>query len=139
MNTKYHDRAAASQIINKKLTIMSKKIIFLFGLIFLASSFKMNPSEGDLGLKMGTYTLSTSYSSETENIVSGIVFKEDKSFTYFDRSKKTEIQGTWKIENNFVILSSESKLPIKNKWEIDSNKKCLKSRKGLAFLRVCNC
>lgn len=116
-----------------------KKIIFLFSIILLASSFKMTASEDNLELKMGTYALSTSYNEESENIVSGIVFKEDKTFTYFDKVKKVEIQGTWKIENNFVILSSESKLPIKNKWEIDSNKKCLKARKGLAFYRVCNC
>lgn len=65
----------------------------------------------------------------------------DKTFHYVNNSvpgKAIDVTGTWEQKGTSIILKNySSAFPINDKWKLDGDK-CLKSRKGLEFTRLCN-
>jgi hypothetical protein len=49
-----------------------------------------------------------------------------------------DLNGNWEQKGNQIILKDyPNEVSIHNVWKIDKNGKCLKSRKGLNFRRLC--
>jgi hypothetical protein len=116
------------------------KILCSLLAIFTLMSFNRHKSHEKLQLKTGTYGVCTCGNS-TESSVK-LILNKDFTFHYTDNSypgKKTDVKGNWVLNDNTVTLKDyTSDLSIHNKWTIDRNEKCLKSRKGLNFTRLCN-
>ncbi len=70
-----------------------------------------------------------------------LTISKDFSFHYIhncNHKKPIDVRGTWILLNNTVILKDyKSDVSINDKWKIDKNSKCLKSRHGMEFLRIC--
>src|SRR5687767_6857890 len=116
-----------------------KKLIFLFALPALLAmlSFKTEAPK----LLTGTYGVCSCGGTQSTSKVE-LTLNEDKTFHYFDNtnpSKAVDIKGSWVLSGNTVILKDyQSAFPIHTKWRVDKNGKCLKSRKGLEFTRLCH-
>jgi hypothetical protein len=71
-----------------------------------------------------------------------LTINDDFTFHYFDNCnplKILDIKGNWALENKTIVLKDyTSDFSIHNKWKIDNNEKCLKSRKGLEYTRLCH-
>ncbi len=118
---------------------MKQAKLFLTILVVLATmSFgDKNPAEK---VKKGTY--GACGCGETSSTKMELILNEDFTFHYFDNynpSKIIDVKGNWSLNENTIILKDyKSDIVINNKWEMDANEKCLKSRKGLAFTRICH-
>ncbi len=81
-------------------------------------------------------------SCEGKATVIELSINEDFTFRYLNKNNPSEIidvSGKWELKNNTIILKDyTSDFPIHEKWAIDKNEQCLKSRKGLYFMRLCN-
>lgn len=70
-----------------------------------------------------------------------LTIKEDFSFRFIHNcnpNKPIDVRGAWILLNNTVILKDyKSDVSINKKWKIDNNSKCLKSRHGMEFIRIC--
>lgn len=70
-----------------------------------------------------------------------LTINEDFTFHYVDNfnpKKMIDLKGTWTLNENAILLKDyKSEFRIHDKWQIDNNEKCLKSRKGLEFTRLC--
>lgn len=71
------------------------------------------------------------------------MLNEDYTFHYVDFSnskKPIDIKGNWKLKDNTILLENYTPTSsISNKWKLEENQKCIKSRSGLAFIRLCDC
>lgn len=71
-----------------------------------------------------------------------LIINQDFTFHYFDNSnsaKKIDLNGNWTFVNNAIVLKNyKSDFSICDKWRVDKNGKCLESRSGLAFTRLCH-
>lgn len=69
-----------------------------------------------------------------------LVINEDQTFHYYnvtDPSKKIDVTGNWVLDGNTIVLKNyKSDYPIHNRWKMDD--KCLRSRLGMNFTRLCN-
>lgn len=102
--------------------------------LFLGLSSFTSSDKPQKSIKSGFYQI-----SYTNSLKKGILLLEDKTFIYVDSEKSVEIKGTFIVVNEKLILkATEGKLPIQEIWKIDSEN-CIKTRKGLTFIRVCNC
>ncbi len=107
--------------------------------VFTLQSFKSGHPTKKLNLKTGTYGVCTCAESSTKV---ELIINDDHTFHYFDNSdpsKIIDVKGNWIINDNTISLKDyKSDFAIHNKWTIDDNEKCLKSRKGLNFTRLCH-
>jgi hypothetical protein len=109
------------------------KIFILFPILLLCfgfTSFKNPPAK----ISPGIYSLNQNSSNES---IEYIEINDDFTFKYFNKNSQTK--GTYSLESGNLILESSEQLPISKTWKIDANEKCIKSRRGLAFIRICNC
>lgn len=117
---------------------MKRQLLLATLVILTIMSFKdKNPAKK---VKTGVYGVcncGTENSSKVE-----LTINEDFTFHYFDNfesEKIIDIKGKWSLSDNTIILNDfKSDFRIPDKWQIDNNEKCLKSRKGLAFNRLCH-
>ena len=122
---------------------MKKQTLILTMLIALTlMSFKSHRPSEKLKLKTGVYGICNCDSLSKSSLKIELTINEDFTFHYFNNSIPTKIldvQGSWTLNDNTVFLKDyHSDFPINNKWTIDKNGKCLKSRKGLEFSRLCH-
>ncbi|MFN0202132.1 MAG: hypothetical protein ACKVTZ_11465 [Bacteroidia bacterium] len=82
---------------------------------------------------------------EKEQVLSpqiALSLHENATFEYVDATnpnKQIKAKGQWLVKNNEIRLtSSPSVSGTPSQWIIDKNEKCLKTRKGLTFIRLCN-
>lgn len=84
----------------------------------------------------GTYGVSASDPSHIKLIINA-----DHTFYYQDFSvsdKKIVSEGTWKRAGNKVVLEdNDTDLKFHTIWTFHNNGQTAKSRKGLAFYRLC--
>lgn len=122
------------------MKIMKKVNLILTTVVVLAiMSFK--PSE-NLSLLTGTYGVCNCDDNSNSTTKTELLINEDNSFHYFDNSnsnKKIDVKGKWIRKGNTIYLQDyNSEFAIHNKWTIDKNEKCLTSRIGLNFTRLCH-
>ena len=106
-------------------------LLFVFALMSFsanteATHFQDSPSE----LLKGTY------GSPLVNLT----INDDQTFLYTDHSDKSNpinVSGTWKYSKGKLVLSSSTSVKYHNKWSVKSDSKSIKSRKGMAFYRLC--
>lgn len=96
----------------------------------------------DLRLNTGKYGVCTCDNGEENLKRFELIISEDNTFQYFDNTNSNNIidlKGSWIREKNTIYLKNfSSDIEIHSKWIIDDNEKCLKSRKGLNFMRLCH-
>ena len=113
------------------------KLILTMAVVMTIMSFKTVKT-----LETGAYGICDCEENTVITTKHELIINDDFSFRYFNSSnskKKIDIEGRWTREGNVVYLQDyESEHSIHNKWTIDKNEKCLKSRKGLSFVRLCN-
>ena len=69
-----------------------------------------------------------------------LTINEDHTFSYSDLSDKSNqlnVTGPWKLKNGKIVLTSSSDVKFHSKWKVQSDSQSIKSRKGLAFYRLC--
>ena len=67
---------------------------------------------------------------------------ENHTFVYTDLTKKSKpviAEGTWSVESNELVLQPNSKVHLNKRYTIARDGLCIKTRKNLAFYRLCNC
>ncbi len=117
------------------------KLILLIMTTFICMSFIGSKPSCKLPV-MGTYS-TCSCDKTIENLLKfGLTLNENFTFNYFDNTnseKKVNVKGTWSLEKNTILLKDyPSNTSLDNKWTIDKSGKCIKSKKGLSFTRLCN-
>jgi len=117
-----------------------KKSHFLLLALFAFSvlSFQFDTSKNDLIL--GKYGVNACCSEAKIASPIELQLNPDHTFSYFDNSVNPKIKtnGNWKMKNKHVVLSNfPSSLKMHQKWTIDKNAKCIKSRLGMNFRRLC--
>jgi hypothetical protein len=122
---------------------MKRKTILLPALAILAlvCFISLKPS-AKLKVKSGTYGACGCDNSGVNSSKMELTINEDFTFHLFDNTdpgKKIDVKGNWEVKDNVIMLKDyNSDFSIEDKWTIDKNEKCIKSRKGLAFTRLCN-
>jgi hypothetical protein len=118
---------------------MKRTNLFLAILVIVTTmSFKGKPSEKKV--KTGVYGVCNCGTESSAKIE--LTINDDLTFHYFDNynpAKVIDIKGNWILDGNTILLKDyKSDFSIHNKWQIDNNEKCLRSRKGLEFTRLCH-
>lgn len=88
--------------------------------------FEESPSE----LLMGTYG----------STLVNLTINEDETFRYTDFSDKSNpinVSGTYVYSKGKLVLTTSDDVKFHNKWSVNSDSKSIKSRKGMAFYRLC--
>jgi hypothetical protein len=121
---------------------MKVNVFFLALLVALSSMSFTNPTKVK-PFQSGTYGV-CNCENVTENVSKiALTLNEDFTFHYLNKedSKKVEdISGTWKLNGEEISLqryTNASAFTLGNKWKLDKNENCIKSRKGMAFTRLC--
>jgi len=90
-------------------------------------------------VKTGTYGVCNCSESKTKV---ELTLNPDNTFTYHDNSnpkKIIDLKGAWVLEGETIKLKEhKADFRIHDKWILDENGKCLRSRKGLEFTRLCH-
>lgn len=115
----------------------SLKILLATLVVLATMSFKPNnPLVKEVA---GTYGVCDC--AETTGSKIELTINDDFTFHYVDQSnpaKKVDISGKWTLNGNTVRLKDfNSPFAIHEKWNIDKNDKCLKSRRGMEWRRLC--
>jgi hypothetical protein len=116
-----------------------KRLLLFPSLLFviLLSSFNGRHHPARSVSAVGVYGVS----SEPLPFTFELSLNADKTFHYVNNSvpgKAIDVTGTWEQKGTSIILKNySSAFPINDKWKLDGDK-CLKSRKGLEFTRLCN-
>jgi hypothetical protein len=117
-----------------------KNSIFSDLILLTIMSFKAFEPKTQLQLKTGTY--GTCGCSDQSDMKVELTIEKDSTFNYYhhtgDVNKIIDVTGKWTREGNTIILkdfNSTSSVPAK--WQIDENEKCLKTRNGMAWTRLC--
>lgn len=71
-----------------------------------------------------------------------LTLNENHTFHYTDKTnpeKPIDTKGKWVLNKNMIVLKDyQSLFPIHSSWKIDKGTKCLKSKRGMTFYRLCN-
>jgi hypothetical protein len=89
----------------------------------------------------GTYGVCSCTPSSDGPGVFELSLNEDHSFHYSDQSGSAQIDitGKWQSEGKSIQLTGFSdELKIHDQWKIDPTGNCIRSRKGLEFVRLYN-
>ncbi|MFT7344792.1 MAG: hypothetical protein ACI9XP_001381 [Lentimonas sp.] len=100
------------------------QLLYVCCISMLALSFNFKPTAE---VKPGTYGTDSSMN---------LVLNSDFTFEYSNTGEITK--GNWERQNNKIVLKnypSANKLP--DVWSMDKDSECLKSKKGLMFIRLC--
>lgn len=118
------------------------KYLFISLLFICSQTFagepKINPTQG-------TYSSGQKSAQPTNGHKSVLELKlnDDNTFVYYNEtnSKKiVEVKGTWEIQDKYIVLKSTSNTSdYPNKWKLDQSYSCIKARKGMEFIRICDC
>ena len=117
------------------------KVLMLVAILGLSMSF-INSSK-KISFKSGVFgSNSCDCMSEEIRVKMQLNFKEDNTFTYFDNfnpKRVVDVSGKWEMKGNAIVLSdysSDYKMP--DKWVLNTEGKCIKTRLGLAWYRLCS-
>jgi hypothetical protein len=70
-----------------------------------------------------------------------LILNEDHTFRFMDETDprdKVNVTGFWELKGSAVILKDYKSDRLSRKWKVSGNGKCLRSSKGLEFIRICN-
>ena len=119
---------------------MKKLLLPALALLFLTLSSLANKKANPF--TPGTYGVSDCIgtASATEPMIE-LTFNADNTFTYVDNTdpdKKLNLNGNWENKKGKILLTNyKCDWAIHHTWTVDDNQKCIKSRCGLNWLRIC--
>ncbi|MFN0031880.1 MAG: hypothetical protein ACKVOR_06955 [Flavobacteriales bacterium] len=115
------------------------KVILLLLCVVAICSFRSYDVSKEVNA--GVYGTCNCDAEKTTQRTVQLTLNEDFTFHYVDNSdpqNKEDIQGTWAHTGIAILLTgNDGKTPTHNKWKMDKNGKCIKSRRGLEFTRLC--
>ncbi len=118
-----------------------KTTTLLCTLLILFASFSFTKKESS-GLITGTYGVCSSGNEMARAQLPALVLNDDLTFLYTGLANDGtpfSVTGNWFQKDNTILLDNYiAESPIHHKWKIDRNEKCLKSRMGLHYTRLCN-
>jgi hypothetical protein len=121
-----------------------KKLGIILGIVFIGLtivSFKTNYASEKI-IKPGIYGVCDCENSEANAEKVELSINKDFTFQYYDNSNPSaviDVKGNWEMKDNSILLKDyTSGISIHNKWECDADGKCIRSRKGLEFIRLVN-
>ena len=106
----------------------------------LLLSFTPPGSESAPALRTGTYGVCGCESPTASGPDLSLALHDDGSFHYVngtDPAEQIDVKGRWEIVKEKVTLWTASGAVLET-WSVDKNTKCLRSRKGLLFTRLCH-
>jgi hypothetical protein len=114
------------------------KIIATVLVVFTTMSFSDKaPSEKVMTGAYGVCNCGPESAAKVE-----LTINDDFTFHYYDNNnpaKIIDVKGNWALNENVILLKDyKSAFAIRDKWTIDKNEKCLKSRKGMEWTRLCH-
>ncbi len=119
-----------------------KKIILPLSTALILISLAAFSLKEKLTLQTGTYGVCPCEPSDANSSEIALTLNDDHTFRYSDQSnpkKKINLSGNWELTNNTILLKNyTTSFAIHDKWTIDKNEKCIKSRVGLNYCRLCN-
>lgn len=119
-----------------------KKIILPLSAALILITLAAFTLKEKLTLQTGTYGVCSCDAPDVSASAIALKLNEDHTFGYTDQSdpqKKINLKGNWSQHNNIILLKDyTAAFAIHDKWSIDKNGKCIKSRVGLNFRRLCN-
>ena len=102
-------------------------LVYVVSIALLALSFNFKPT---FDVQPGIYG-----SSESSK---GIQLKLNPDYTFMYSHQGDLIKGNWEGEKGQVLLTNyPTKNQLPNKWKINKSANCIKSKKGLMFMRLC--
>ena len=121
---------------------MKQQYMMLWTLgLCMAMSFAPSPSSKVADRVAGVYSGSCGDSDEKSSSRLELALNTDFTFHYFDHSnpsKIADVSGHWKLVGQTIVLTDyDAAQTIPRKWKMTGDEQCIKSRKGLAFLRLC--
>ncbi len=120
------------------VTLKRIKIIVVVLAVLTTLSFKDNTPTDNV--KTGIYGVCNC--SELNSSKVELTLNEDFTFHYLrntNPARAIDIKGNWTLNGNTVVLKDySSDFSIHDKWTVDKNAKCLKSRNGLKWVRLCH-
>jgi hypothetical protein len=121
---------------NHNNQMKSMKILLAAMVVLSTLSFTENPIVKDVAGTYGICDCDGTTSSKIELTIS-----PDYTFHYVDNdnlAKKVDITGKWTLDGSTIRLKDfETPFAIHEKWNLDKNDKCLKSRRGMEWRRLC--
>lgn len=111
---------------------------FVLSLMLLSFTPPGTPSAP--ALRTGTYGVCGCESSTASGPDLSLALHDDGSFHYVngtDPAERIDVTGRWEIVKEKVTLWTASG-EVFETWSVDKNTKCLRSRKGLLFTRLCH-
>lgn len=116
------------------------KILFAGMFLLAILSFTAFKPKEQLQFKTGTYG-ACSFDNQNATKIE-LTINSDSTFRYYDNSNRAnvaDVKGKWTRKGNTILLKDfSSDRTVPDQWQIDKNEKCLKSRRGLEFIRICN-
>jgi hypothetical protein len=112
----------------KKVLFVSLALVCftLTGFISKVNPLSQSSLSGTYGKDILQLTLNPNHSFHYVNIT--------------DVNHPINVSGNWEQKGNRIFLITDKSFPKVNSiWKIDKNKHCLKSRRGIMFIRICNC
>ena len=70
-----------------------------------------------------------------------LTLNADHTFHYYDNGDSRniiDVKGNWSDQDGTILLTGTTEKTLPVKWKVDKNEKCIKARKGLQWIRLCN-
>ncbi len=119
--------------------MQTKKLLIGALAVFMFMSFSRSKTRNML---TGTYSTCGCENQADQEKKFGLILNDDNTFHYFDYTnpiEKIDVNGNWVLNKNTISLKNySSAFKIEQQWKIEKNGKCIKSRLGLKFTRICN-
>jgi len=119
--------------------MQTKKLIIAALAVFMLMSFSRSKT---LNMLTGTYSTCGCENPIDGEKKFGLTLNADNTFHYFDYTnpiEKIDVNGNWILSKNIISLKNySSAFKIEQQWKVEKNGKCIKSRMGLKFTRICN-
>lgn len=111
-----------------------RNLKIFFAIALLVPAFSFIPS--DVVSVAGSYGV-----PKSDNTILKLELNEDGTFHYVNHdnpSKKIDLRGNWTMKGDVIkLINHNADFPFHDKWTLDKKFKCLKSRNGLNFMRIC--
>lgn len=119
----------------KTITLNPATILSIFGISILFSFDAYH--KPDAKNMVGIYGVCNG--SETNSNSPKLILNEDSTFIYTEyNGNSIDVRGLWTTVNKTIRLKpSDPRKDFHHTWHVKSDNKCITSRKGMAFYRLC--
>jgi hypothetical protein len=116
-----------------------KNLFFLLALSWALTSYI---SESESSFKAGVFSACTCADNQAYKSQIKVSFMADNQFEIIDTRNPSVVAttvGTWEIsKKQHIQLFPKNEMNFSDKWKLEKDGTCIKSRKGLNWIRLCN-